>query len=313
MTTPTIILLIIFVAALCLSLAIMEMAVTRSKWKKLNERIKPMYQTETVETNTLLSRLKRRVNRSEYAKELDHGLKGADMKLTPFDWLAIQLGVFAGLAVILHVIVRLEFPFELLASWLLTGVGAKQFLKSRRSKLSQELSKQLPELCRMVSSCVRAGLSLQQGFEMVAKELRAPAGPIFRNMSSELKMGTSMESVLERLTERVKSKDISIFVQMINVQRKAGGNISQAMDQLAKTLDDRARINGEIRTQTAETKFVAVALILMPVIMVLMFNMMFDGFLMPLFTLPGIVLLVVVALVMSIGFYLIQKVSNVKV
>jgi tight adherence protein B len=310
---PHLVLFLIFVAFACLTLAVLEVALTRSKWNRLNERLKPMLLENADAKNTRLARLKRRVNRSEYVREIDVALKGADLKLTAFDWLALQAGAFALLELLFHTMIRIEFPFDLLVSWMVVVLGAKQVLKARQNKLSQELNKQLPELCRMVASCIRAGLSLPQSFEMVAKELRAPAGPIFRGITSELRLGTSMETVLERLEERVKSKDISIFVQTINVQRKAGGNISQAMEHLAKTLEDRARINGEIRTQTAETKFVAVALLLMPLFMVLMFNLMFDGFLMPLFTIPGLLLLIAVIVLMAVGFYLIRKVTNVKV
>ncbi len=310
---PKLVLLMLFVSFVCLTLAVLEVVFTRKKWTRLNERLKPLYREGTAGGNSRLARLKRRVNRSEYARDIDIALKGADLKLTAFDWLAIQIGAFALLVLLFHTLIRIDFPFDLLVSWLLVGLGSKQVLKSRQNRLSQQLNKQLPELCRMIASCIRAGLSLPQSFEMAAKELRAPAGPIFRGMTSELQLGTSMETVLERLAERVTSKDISIFVQTINVQRKAGGNISQAMEHLAKTLDDRMRINGEIRTQTAETKFVAVALLLMPLFMVLMFNLMFDGFIMPLFTIPGLLLLVAVTVLMAVGFYMIRKVSNVKV
>ncbi|MHA6482828.1 type II secretion system F family protein [Paenibacillus sp. strain BS8-2] len=313
MSPQSFILLLVFVAFACLTLAVLEVAMTRSRWSRLNERLRPMYKENTVSSNSWFARFKRRVNRSEYVREVDIALKSADMKLSAFDWIAMQIGAFVLLMLLFQTVIIIQFPFNILVSWLVVILGAKQVISARQNKLSQELNKQLPELCRMVGSCIRAGLSLPQSFEMVAKELRAPAGPIFRGMSSELRLGTSMEMVLEKLEERVKSKDISIFVQTVNVQRKAGGNISQAMDHLSKTLDDRARINGEIRTQTAETKFVAVALLLMPLFMVLMFNLMFDGFLMPIFTLPGLLLLIVVIVLMAIGFYLIRKVTNVKV
>lgn len=312
-SSSNLVLIFIFISAVCLTLAIVEVFHARSKLRKLQDRVKPMYKEKSGSSDSYINRLKRRVNRSDYGKEIDISLKGADLKLTSFDWLVIQIGSFAVSALLLRMLASLVFPFDLLVAWLLVSFGSKRFLQSRQNKLSQQLNKQLPELCRMLSSCIRAGLSLQQGFEMVAKELRAPAGPIFRGMSSEVKMGTSMETVLEKLGERVKSKDIAIFVQTVIVQRKAGGNISQAMDHLAKTLDDRARINGEIRTQTAETKFVAVALLLMPIFLVLMFNTMFDGFIMPIFTIPGLILLLVVVVLMAAGFYLISKVTNVKV
>ena len=125
-------------------------------------------------------------------------------------------------------------------------------------------------------------------------------------------MGTTLHLVLERVHERFTSKDIRLLTQTIIVQRQAGGNLGQALDHLAKTLEERERMNKEISNQTAESRYIALTLALMPVFLIVVFNMVFKGFIMPIFTVPGMVLVAVVLLLMTVGFLMIRKVSNIK-
>jgi len=128
-----------------------------------------------------------------------------------------------------------------------------------------------------------------------------------------LKLGMAMEVVLERLNQRVHSKDLKLMSNTIIIQRRAGGNLSEALEQMAKTLEDREKVNQELKNTTAESRFVAIILAGMPFIFILMFNMVFKGFLMPIFTLPGLILMIVVFMIIGFGILLIRMVSNVKV
>ncbi|WJH34649.1 type II secretion system F family protein [Paenibacillus sp. CC-CFT747] len=226
--------------------------------------------------------------------------------------MAIQAGIFTGLSVLLGVLLSLKFPFNLIVSFYLTVFLSRKWLKSRRNKFAQLVNSQLPEVSRMLASCLRAGMSIQQSIETVARELKAPAGPLFNAMSQQLHLGTSVEAVFEKMSERFSSKDFQLLLKTIIIQRKAGGNLGQALDHLAKTLEDRARMNQELSNQTAESRYIAITLAVIPIVLIIGFNVVFDGFIMPLFTIPGLILLVVVAILMTIGFLAIRKVSNIK-
>lgn len=304
--------LIVFIAVALGVLGIAETVMVRKKMNALNRQMKPLYTPEASRVKSPYEQLAVRFNKSEYGRDWEDRLKTSNMKVSAFEWMLIQSGLVVGITFLLYQLMSLGFPYNILAAYFITSAGSKQWLKSRRGKYAQLINRQLPEVSRMLSSCIRAGMSVQQGIELVAKELKAPAGPLFQSMSSELSMGTALSAVLERIHERFTSKDIRLLTQTILVQRQAGGNLSQALDHLARTLEERERMNQELNNQTAESRYIALTLALMPVFLIIAFNMVFEGFIMPIFTIPGLILMAVVIALMIVGFLLIRKVSNIK-
>lgn len=303
---------IVFFAVGLGTAGVMEMVSVRGKMNALNKQLRRMYTEEALQARSPYRRLAARLNKSEYGKEWDEKLKAANVKIAPFEWTLIRAAVFVVISLLLYKFISLKFPYNVTAAYFLTNLGMKQWLRAKSNKYAQLINRQLPEVCRMMASCIRAGLSVQQAIGMVAQEIKPPAGPLFRSMGSELKMGTTLDAVLERLHERFTSKDIRLMTQTILVQRQAGGNLSQALDHLAKTLEDRERMNQELSNQTAESRYIALTLALMPIFLIMAFNMVFKGFIMPIFTVPGVVLLGIVLSLLIAGFVLIRKVSNIK-
>jgi tight adherence protein B len=111
----------------------------------------------------------------------------------------------------------------------------------------------------------------------------------------------------------VLSKDLNIFVSTILIQRKVGGNLTEVLSLMAQTLEERARVNKEVDTVTAESKFVAYILPIMPLMMAMMMNLFIPGFLNPLFTPLGLILLAVFLAMQLFAFMLIKKVTKIRV
>lgn len=294
------------------TLGFLEALTYRRKRNAQLRKLKPLYRKDAAEEKGILNRYARRVNRSEYGRELQEKLAASNLKIQPFYWLALQIGLWLGLTLLSSVLLGLGIIYNSLAAYLMMSLGLRQWLKSRRIKLNAQVNEQLPEVCRLMASCLRAGLSVPQSIEMVAKEMGAPTGPLFRTMTGELDMGTTLETVMERLNERVTSRDLNLITQTILIQRRVGGNLSEALDHLARTLEERERVNMEIRNQTAESRFIAVTLTAMPVVILVMFNLVFKGFIRPLFSLPGMILAGVIVGLFAVGLLLIRKVTNVR-
>ncbi|GAK13687.1 Flp pilus assembly protein TadB [Geomicrobium sp. JCM 19039] len=122
-----------------------------------------------------------------------------------------------------------------------------------------------------------------------------------------------MEAVLNRLIERVDSEELKIFVHTVLIQRIVGGNLPEVLSHMAGTLEERERVHKEIKTLTAESKQVSYLLPAMPVVMVIMMNLVMPGFLNPLFTPFGLVLLAIVIVLQVLAFVIISKMSKVRV
>ncbi|UFJ40797.1 type II secretion system F family protein [Brevibacillus humidisoli] len=302
-----------FCSALFASFTLLEAICVRKRLHVLNKTLEPNYREDGRVRPGIWQRLSSRLNRTEYGKSLDQAMHRVNLKLTPLQWVVISIGCWLGLGLIIWKLLRLDFVYSGLLAYLVFKLGSAQWLKSRHSKLTQAINRQLPEVCRLLSSSTKAGLSIQQGMEMVATEMKPPAGRTFQTIVSELKVGTEMDAVLTRMNERIKSKDLKLLINAIAVQRRAGGNLAQVLSHLAKTLEERQRINKELHNSSSEPRFIALVLTCMPIVIILLFNLALEGFVMLLFTMPGMVLIAISAVLIGTGLVIIRKIANVKV
>nr|WP_280518658.1 type II secretion system F family protein [Lederbergia wuyishanensis] len=164
-----------------------------------------------------------------------------------------------------------------------------------------------------MSNTMKAGLTIPQGIEMVGEELKAPIGPEFKGMVQQLRLGTSFEDVMNQLRERFASKELNIFVSTVIIQHRVGGNLAEVLSIMADTLEERARVNKEVDTVTAEARFIALILPIMPLMMALMMNLFIEGFLNPLFTKWGLVLLTIFIGMQLLAFLVIRKITTIRV
>jgi len=306
-------LVLLFLTVLFGLLGLLEAFATRKFLKQFNKQMKPLYRDDSNKQKGLIGRLGERFNKSDYGKELENTLKASNLNISPFHWMLLYISAWLVLSYLALQLLGLKFPYHFLIAYGVLKFSLKQWFKARQSKLAQSVNHQLPEVCRLFGSSIRAGLSIQQSIAMIGKEMKKPAGDLYKTMSSELKIGTPLSIVLERMNERVNSKDVHLMNHTILIQQRAGGQLSQALDHLAKTLEERERINQELKNNTTESRYIALTLSLMPVFIIMIFNMVFEGFLMPLFTLPGMILFGVVILLIGIGLILIRQVANIKV
>ena len=63
-----------------------------------------------------------------------------------------------------------------------------------------------------------------------------------------------MEEALKRMFERMPTPEVNFFAIVMTIQSKSGGNLSEALGNLAGVLRDRKRLQGKIRAMSSEAK-----------------------------------------------------------
>jgi len=285
----------------------------RRRWNAHQLAIQPLLREEGRARRGMLRRLRSWLNQTEYIRNVEARLREANLKLTAGQWIIAGISGWMALCLFLDKLFGLAFPYNGLLAYPLCKLASAQWRKSRASKLSQAVGKQLAEVCRLLASAVKAGLSLQQGLELVAAEIKPPAGRLFQGIVSELKVGNGLDVVLGRLSMQVKSKELSLFTNAILIHRRVGANLAEVLEHLALTLEERQRIQKEVAHYSSEPRFIALLLTGMPIVIIALFNLALDGFGKLLFTPPGMVLIAVSALLIACGLALIRKIANVKV
>ncbi|GAA0376152.1 type II secretion system F family protein [Bacillus horti] len=286
----------------------------RISYKQANKRMKPWFKEYAGdERSSFFLALGDKYDQSELSEDLRKRLKQANLSIKPSEFTGLRIVIFLVLWALFGMVLGFVFPLDLALAHLTVWLSSKFYLSSRKNKRSKDFNQQLPEICRMLSSTVKAGLTLNQGVSRLGREFSAPAGQEFATMDRELSLGDNFDAVFNRLKERISSKELNIFVNTVVIQRKVGGNLAEVLQLMAETLEERSRINKEVDTVTAESKYVAYILPVLPIIMAFMMNMIIPGFLEPLFSPIGLILLAVCAGIQILAFIIIKRISEVKV
>ncbi len=136
-----------------------------------------------------------------------------------------------------------------------------RFYRHRRVKLFE---RQLVDALVGMASAFRAGMTLYQAMEEIARTAEVPLAQEFSLTVREVRLGKSTEEALENLAGRVESDDLRLVVTGINTARSIGGNMAEMLDTLSATIRERFRIEGRIRSLTAQGKLQGIIIGAMP-------------------------------------------------
>ena len=151
------------------------------------------------------------------------------------------------------------------------GLGVLVFLipefMLRRSIHSRQLQfeRQLVDVLVLATGAVRAGYSLPQALELVAREMRAPASDEFRRVRHEIGLGLSLSQALTNLVGRMQNDDLYLVVTAININSQVGGNLVVMLQAVTTTIRERIRLFGEVRVLTAQQRFGSFILTFLPI------------------------------------------------
>ncbi len=167
---------------------------------------------------------------------------------------------------------------------------------------------QLPDAFDSLARSLRSGQTLEQALQSIAHEFSAPLGPEFSYCFEQQNLGLPRETAYRELAQRAGLMEIQIMVVAILVQQQSGGNLAELLDKLAVVVRGRFRLRDKIRTLTAESKFQALVLMVMPPLMFLILFVVKKNYVMLLFDHPW--LLASIVAMQFLGAFWIHRISN---
>jgi len=220
--------------------------------------------------------------------------------------LAVLVGLFCfvekqGLIVIVGATFGAGFG---LPRWVLS------FLKRRREKrFTDDFANAIDVIVRSVKS----GLPTSDALRIVASEFRDPVGGEFRKLVEGMKMGVTLEQSLKKMFENMPTTEVSFFGIVMTIQQKTGGNLSEALGNLAAVLRDRKRLMGKIKAMSSEAKASAGIIGSLPPGVAMIVYLTTPGYITTLFTTrTGNLLLLGCVVWMSLGIAVMRKMINFK-
>ena len=187
-------------------------------------------------------------------------------------------------------------------------------IRRMRQKRLELFNEQLVEAMQTMSNSLRAGFSVLQAFDMVVKENRRPISEEFGLFLHQHRLGVKFEEAMESLSKRVGSQDLDLMITAIEISRQTGGNLTEVFDQLATVIRERMRVEGKIRSLTAQGRLQAAIVGFMPLLlataMYFISPAMMTGFL---FSTVGVMIIVTALLFEIVGYLIIRKIVNIDI
>lgn len=159
--------------------------------------------------------------------------------------LAFSIGAFVG-----------GFNIYVIAGAFFVGTFGlpRWFVSYKRKKRFKAFMKEFPNAVDVIVRGVKAGLPLNDCLAIIARESKDPVGPEFRKIVESQQMGMTMADAIAKLYENIPLSEANFFGIVIAIQQSAGGNLSEALGNLANVLRDRKKLDEKIKAMSAEAK-----------------------------------------------------------
>jgi len=251
-------------------------------------------------------------SRSRTFEKLEKLLKRAHSQLTAGHLMGIMLSLFT--VVVVLGFLRQTSPLLLMVLAVTIASTPVLWLSRRANKRRQAFGDKLPETLDYISRTLLAGHSLSSAIGMVGKEFADPIGYEFKKVFDEMGFGIPFKDSLDHLAERVQSYDLNFLVISLKIQHETGGNLTELLDGLAKTMRERIKLRGKIRTLTSEGRASAWILGSMPFLLAGVLGFIAPGYMSVLWTTPkGQTLILICAGLMAVGFFVLNRIIQIKV
>jgi tight adherence protein B len=152
-------------------------------------------------------------------------------------------------------------PVLVLLAFGVCRVIVRQLIARRLAKFGNQLELVL----RLLSSGLRAGLSIRQAMVIVIEQAPDPARYEFMRVVGQTNIGMSLYDSLDLLATRMSSNEMTMMTRAIRLQSQTGGNLANVLDQLATTIRDRRRLARKIKAITSEGRATGSIISILPI------------------------------------------------
>ena len=183
-----------------------------------------------------------------------------------------------------------------------------------RARRLMKFNLQLVDTLVSMSNALKAGFSISQTFESVARDGENPIAQEFGVFLQQTRVGLSFSDALGSLQERVGSDDLQLVCLAIETARQTGGNLTEIFEQISSTIRERMRIENRIRTLTSQGKLQGIVLGSMPILIGAALLVVDPGLMLPfLHSLTGVIVIAAVVVLVTMGGLLIRKIIRIDV
>jgi tight adherence protein B len=215
---------------------------------------------------------------ARYTGALDRKLR-AMFVFTPGRLIAV------GQLATIFVIIAANLAFNLPMWWLLIAVAAIAppiYIEYTRRQRILEIDDQLDSFILALANALKSTPSIGAAFSSVVLVIDDPIRKEVDLALKEMKVGSSLDQALLHMAARVGSRQLDSALSAILIGRQVGGNLPKVLETTAHTLREMKRLEGVIRTKTADGRMQMWVIGAMPLVFLVALSQLWPGYFDPL-------------------------------
>ncbi|WP_020649507.1 type II secretion system F family protein [Solimonas variicoloris] len=167
----------------------------------------------------------------------------------------------------------LLIPLALLLFGVLTGLALVAMLLvigwfllvQKAARRRAKIIEQFPSFLESTIRVLAAGNTLDEALSSASREAPDPIKPLFVSIGRQVRLGAPLEAVLMETAEIHQLRDLKIMALAAAINRKFGGSLRNVLRSLISGIRSRDNAARELRALTAETRFSALVLAVIPI------------------------------------------------
>ena len=197
--------------------------------------------------------------------------------------------------------------------FIIGSVVPPMWVFSIMKKRREVFARQLPDALAMMCNSLQTGFSLQIALLSVGEEMAEPISTEFARLAREMQLGINIDEGMYRMVERTKNDDLALIAITVSIQRQIGGNLSEILDSISKTINARIALANEVKLLTTTGRTSGLLIGALPAVILIALMILNPEYVEMFFqTLQGRLMLIIAGIMEIIGFIVVNKVVTIK-
>jgi tight adherence protein B len=198
---------------------------------------------------------------------------------------------------------------------LLAGPLIARSLVNHRLRAQRILfADQLPAHLQELAAAMRAGHSIVSGIAAIVDGASEPTRGEFQRVVADEQLGMPLQDALALVAVRMQATDMEQVSLVAELHRRTGGNMAEVLDRVAEAVRERAELNRELRTLTAQARMSRWIVTALPPFLLVVIYLLNKSYVEVLFnTGTGKFLLALAATMVVVGSIIMSRIVRIEV
>jgi len=162
------------------------------------------------------------------------------------------------------------------------GAGPALYIEQLRRRRVHAIETKLDGFILALANALKATPSIGNALAYTQPLLAPPLDAEVALALKEMRLGNTVDQALLSMAGRVRSTQLDAALSGLLIGRQVGGDLPKILERTAATLREMARLQGVVRSKTAEGKAQVTVLAIFPAFILLLFDTVSRGYFDPL-------------------------------